>query len=239
MQFEPALDVLLDMYNPLLLCYAHGYDTPHTTIPMSVVGGLLSRKHLFRLPLPISPLGEVTMKLTSTFLLYSIIALSAMFSSHLPELEETSVYLAENGNFNVWIQKCSDLPNEYRDSLCTRAYTALSKSLETDASPSPSLTIKFYSLRCLLPTSSSVIKPDTFWDQARKFSMVCMKAGRDNEPEAVKKILSESSRLITEVQGRADKDRYLTGSSFLKFCDYLSKIASQVFTSAQTYMRYY
>jgi len=162
-----------------------------------------------------------------------------MFSSHSPELEEASVYLAECGNFNVWIQKCSDLPYEYRDSLCTRAYSALSKSLEADASPSPSLTIKFYSLRCLLPTSSSVIKPDTFWDQARKFSAVCIKAARDNEVEAVKKILSESSRLIIEVQRRADKDSFLTGSSFLKFCDYLSEIASQVFALVQAYMLYH
>lgn len=232
-QFEEALDILLDMYRPLFSCYAHDSDISHTEIPTS--GGLLSRRHLFHLPLPASPLDEVTMKLISTFLLYSIIALSTMFLSHVPELEETSVYLAEHGNFNVWVQKCSDLPYEYRDSLCTRAYTALSKSLEADTSPSPSLTIKFYSLRCLLPTSPSVIKPDTFWDQARKFSMVCMKAARDSEMGAVKKILSESSRLIVEVQGSADKDRYLTGSSFLKFCDYLSKIASQVFALVYHY----
>ena len=179
------------------------------------------------------------MKLISTFLLYSMITLSAMFSSHIPELEEASVYLAERGNFNIWIQKCSNLPCEYRDSLCTRAYSALSKSLDADASPSPSLIIKFYSLRCLLPTSSSVIKPNTFWDQARKFSIVCMKAAQDNEAEAVKNILSESSRLITEVQGRADKGSFLAGSSFLKFCDYLSKIASQVFMLALTYILYY
>jgi len=176
------------------------------------------------------------MKLISTFLLYSTITLSTMFSSHMPELEEISVYLAEHGNFNVWIQKCSDLPYEYRDSLCTRAYSALSKSLEADAPPSPSLTVKFYSLRCLLPTSSSVIKPDTFWDQARKISMVCMKAARDKETETVKKILSESSRMINEVQGRADQDTFLTGSSFQKFCDYLSKIASQVFALTSTYI---
>lgn len=225
------------MYHPLLSCYAHDSDTPHATIPPTpTAGGLLPRKHLFHLPLPASPLDEVTMKLISTYLLYSTITLSAMFSSHVPELEEASVYLAEHGNFSVWIQKCSDLPYEYRDSLCTRAYSALSKSLETDVSPYPSLTIKFYSLRCLLPTSSSVIKPDTFWDQARKFSMVCMKAARDNETEAVKRILSESSRLITEVQGRAERNGFLTGSSFLKFCDYLSKIASQVFALIPTHV---
>lgn len=179
------------------------------------------------------------MKLISTFLLYSMIVLSSMFSSHVPELEEASIYIAECGNFNIWIQKCSDLPYEYRDSLCTRAYSTLSKSLEADASPSPSLIIKFYSLRCLLPTSSSVIKPDTFWDQARKFSMVCMKTARDNEAETVKTILSESSRLIIEVEGRMDKDSFLTGNSFLKFCDYLSKIASQVFGLSPTYMLCY
>jgi hypothetical protein len=60
-----------------------------------------------------------------------------------------------------------------------------------------------------------------------------MKAARDNETETVKKILSESSRLIIEVQ-MADKASFLTGSSFLKFCDYLSKIASQVFASFPT-----
>ena len=228
------------MYHPLLSCYTHDSDTPHTTIPPTpTVGGLLCNKHLFHLPLSISPLNEVTMKLISTFLLYSIIALSTMFSSHVPELEEASVYLAERGNFNIWIQKCSDLPCEYRDSLCTRAYSALSKSLDADASPSPSLIIKFYSLRCLLPTSSNVIKPDTFWDQARKFSMACTKAARDNEAETVKKILAESSRLIVEVQERADKDSFLTGSSFLKFYDYLSKIASQVFVLVPTYILYY
>ena len=64
--------------------------------------------------------------------------------------------------------------------------------------------------------------------------MAYMKAARDNETEAVGKILSESSRLITEVQGRADKDVFLTASSFLKFCDYLSKIASQVFALIPT-----
>ena len=179
------------------------------------------------------------MKLISTFLLYSMITLSAMFSSRVPELEEASAYLAERGNFCVWIQKCSDLPYEYRDSLCTRAYSALSKSLETDASPSPSLIIKFYSLRCLLPTSPSVIKPDTFWDQARKFSMLCMKAARNDEAETVKKILFESSRLIIEAQGRADKDSFLAGGSFLKFCEYLSKMASQVIASVPTYMLYH
>lgn len=66
--------------------------------------------------------------------------------------------------------------------------------------------------------------------------MVCMKAAHDNEAEAVKKILSESSRLIIEVQGRVDKDIFSTGSSFLKFCDYLSKIAFQVFMLAPTYI---
>jgi len=227
------------MYHSLLSCYMHNSDTPHTTIPpIPTTRGLLSSRHLFHLPLPTSPPDEVTMKLVSTYLLYSMITLSTMFSSCVPELEETSVYLAECGNFNIWIQKCSDLPYEYRDSLCTRAYSALSKSLGAGASPSPSLTIKFYSLRCLLPTSSSVIKPDTFWDQARKFCMVCMKAARDNEAETVKKILSESSRLIIEVKGRPDEDSFLTGSSFLKFCDYLSKIAVQVFALAPNYMRY-
>jgi separase len=179
------------------------------------------------------------MKLISTFLLYSLVTLSAMFSSHIPELEEASAYLAECGNFSVWIQKCSDLPCEYRDSLCTRAYSALSKSLVADASPSSSLVIKFYSLRCLLPTSSSVIKPDTFWDQARKFSMLCMKDARNNEGESIKKVLSETSRLIIEVQGRTDRDSFLTGSSFLKFCEYLSKVASQVIAFVPTYMLYH
>ena len=224
------------MHQPLLSCYAHDSCTPHTTIPPTpTAGGILSKKHLFHLPLPISPLDEVTVKLATTFLLYSVITLSTMFSSHALELEEAAVYLAEHGNFHIWVQKCSDLPYEYRDSLCTRAYSALSKSHGIEASPFPSLTIKFYSLRCLLPTSSGVIKPDTFWDQARRFSMVCMKAARDNETEAVK-VLSESSRLITEAQERADKDCFLTGSSFLKFCDYLSKIASQVFVFFPTYM---
>lgn len=239
-QFEQALDLLLDMYHPLLSCYAHDSDILQMTAPSaSIARGLLSSKHLFHLPLPISPLDEVTMKLISTFLLYSVITLSAMFPSHVPELEEVSAYLAERGNFSVWIQKCSDLPYEYRDSLCTRAYSALSKSLETDVCPSPSLIIKFYSLRCLLPTSSSAIKPDTFWDQARKFSMLCMKAARNNEAETVKKILSETSRLIIEVQGRADKDSFLTGSSFLKFCEHLSKIASQVIVLVPTNMLYH
>lgn len=230
MQFDQALDILLDMYNALLSCYAHNSDTPPAVIPQTpTVGGLLPRKHLFHLPLPISPLDEVTMKLISTYLLYSMITLSSMFSSHVPELEEASAYLAEHGNFDVWVRKCSALPFEYRDSLCTRAYSALSKSLEADTSPSPSLTIKFYSLRCLLPTSSSVIKPDTFWDQARKFSLVYMKATHMNEAETFKKILYESSRLITEVQRREDKDGFLNASSFLKFCDHLSRMATQVF----------
>ena len=227
-QFDQASDILLDMYNPLLSCYPHHSDTPHTRIPQTpTAGGLLSRKHLFHLPLPISPLDEVTMKLLSTFLLYSMIVLSTTFSSHVPELEEASAYLAEYGNFGVWIHRCSDLPYEYRDSLCTRAYSALNKSLE--ASPSASFTIKFYSLRCLLPTSPSVVKADTFWDQARKFSSVYMKATHDSEVETVKQILFESSRLVVEVQRRPDKDSFLTASSFLKFCNYLSKIAAQVF----------
>ena len=224
------------MYHPLLSCYPHNSDTPHTTISLApTAGGLLPKKHLLHLPLPTSPLAEVAMKLISTFLLYSMIALSTMFSSHVPDLEGLSAYLTEHGNFDVWIQRCSDLPYEYRDSLCTRAYSALSKSLEAGASPSPSLTIKFYSLRCLLPTSSSVIKPDTFWDQARKFSLVCMKAAH-NETETVKKVLFESSRLISEVQQRADKDIFLTASSFLKFCDYLSKIATQVLALAEVHI---
>lgn len=219
------------MYNPLLSCYIHDSDTTHPTIPQTpTAGGLLSRKHLFHLPLSIFPLDEVTVKLISTFLLYSMITLSTMFSFHVPELEDAAAYLTEHGNFDIWIQRCSDLPYEYRDSLCTRAYSALSKSLEADAPPSPSLTIRFYSLRCLLPTSPSVIKPDTFWDQARKFSLVYMKAAHDNETEMVKRVLFESSRLITEVQRRADKNNFLAASSFLKFCDYLSKIAAQVLT---------
>jgi separase len=229
-QFDQALDILFDMYHPVLSCYTHEFDTPRTTIaPASAEEGLLSMKHLFHLPLPTSSLDQVTMKLTSTFLLYSTIALSTTFSSHISELEEISAYLAEYGNLDLWVQSCTDLPYEYRDSLCTRAYSALSKSLEADASPYPSLIIKFYSLRCLLPTSSSVIKPDTFWDQARRFSLVCMKATRD-ETEMVEKILSESSRLITEVQQKTDKDSFLTAGSFFKLCDYLSKIAVQVFT---------
>jgi separase len=239
-QFDKALEILLDMYNPLLSCYAHDSDTPHTVILQKpTTGGLLSSKHLFHLPLPVPPLDEVTMKLISTFLLYSVITLSTMFPSHGPELEEASAYLAEHGNFDIWVQKCSVLPYEYRDSLCTRAYSALSKSLEADVYPSPSLTIKFYSLRCLLPTSSSVIKPDTFWDQARKFSLVCMKATHGNEAETVKKILLESSRLITEVQRREDKDDFLSASSFLKFCDHLSKIAAQVFALVKMCMPYH
>ena len=169
------------------------------------------------------------MKLISTFLLYSIITLSTMFSTHVQELGEASAYISEYGNFDVWIHRCSDIPYEYRNSLCTRAYSALSKSLEVDASPSSSFIIKFYALRCLLPTSSGVIKPDTFWDQARKFSLVYMKAARGDETETVRKILSETSRLVAEAQQRADKDSFMTASSFLKLCDYLSKIATQVF----------
>jgi len=96
---DPLIVVQPDMYHPLLSCYAHDSDASHATIPLAPIsGGLLSKKQLFHLPLPIFSLDEVTVKLMSTFLLYSMVTLSTTFSSHVPELEEASVHLAKHGN---------------------------------------------------------------------------------------------------------------------------------------------
>jgi separase len=79
-----------------------------------------------------------------------------------------------------------------------------------------------------LHASPSTVSQDTFWDQVTKFAILFIKGNRNDETSLSQIILTAFSRLVDDALQRSDKDSFLSGKGFVKFCEYWMGFAKKV-----------
>jgi separase len=218
------------MHDSLLLLYPHEpcvkkARQTKTTTTLSAIPTL--KEHLLSLPLASGILDASLSKLLVTYLLHSLTAFTSAGDLDLNHLADI---LSQPETLNAWIPTCSSLPTDYVDSICTRAYTALTKfvGLNSQSSPRAVFNIRIYSVQSLLCASTSVIPPDTFWDQVTKFAMLFIRGNRNDETSLSQVVLDAFSCLVNGVEQRSDKDTFFSGKGFVKFCEYWIGFAKKV-----------
>ncbi|KAF7984668.1 hypothetical protein HWV62_12932 [Athelia sp. TMB] len=194
-----AIAALTEMHAPLARLYG-------PTIP-----GSEDLDNLLSLPLPSTALAETLQTLITTYFLHVLTVLSP--SSTLPHLLTGATGILE------WLPHLPSLPVKHKDSTLTRIYTLLTKTTITPTpSPSAAYALRSYGLRCLAYTSPSTLSPNTFWDQAVKFSVAFVKAGE--REEVTNDVMRTFALLVKVVEEREDRESWLIGRGFVGFCEY-------------------
>ncbi|TBU21185.1 hypothetical protein BD311DRAFT_835203 [Dichomitus squalens] len=121
----------------------------------------------------------------------------------------------------------STLPEKQCDQFFARAYTITSRLALTPAPASSAYSLRIYSLLCLAHTRPSVVSPNTFWEQAVKFT--AMFTNTDSvSPEGTAQSVSDScARLVAAVENRQDCADFMAGVAFARFCKYWSRFTKQ------------
>ncbi|GLB42455.1 putative peptidase family C50 [Lyophyllum shimeji] len=204
------------------LCSLH-----HVTPPMSRSS---SRFHLLSIPLPSSdiPADLTLLTLTMSYLTYALTVVTRFCFTPIrnskeptSELEAFSQALRRSEpTLLTWMSRCSTLPAKQLDSILTRAYTALTKACATCKSNHQAVfSLRMYAVMCLASTSTGTVESTTFWDQVVRFGGVFVKSQSLPEEEAVQAVLSAFRDLVELLEKRNDNG-FLTGKSFVQFCEY-------------------
>ena len=193
---------------------------PHSALPIL---------DLLALPLPDDTISDLHLNLVSTYLLHALQVLSHTTTNVSPLI--SALDDSSRPTLLAWAPALSGLPEKQHDHLFTRAYTITSRLASSAAVPSSTAyALRIYSLLCLAHTRPSVIAPNTFWEQAVKFT--AMFAGTDSvsPDEAAQSVSDSCARLVAVAEMRQDKSQFMTGVAFARFCEYWSRFAKQVST---------
>ncbi|KAI0674723.1 peptidase family C50-domain-containing protein [Trametes maxima] len=214
--YHAASGILQDMRVALVSLYCS--NAPSTASS--------STKDLLSLPLHDDPLSELHLTLISSYLLHTFtIALHTSTDLHalLAVLRDPT-----SPSLLAWAPALLSLPEKQHDHLFTRAYTIASRFASSPgATAAHAYLLRVYSLLCLAHTRPSVIAPNTFWDQAIKFTAAYANADPVKPAEGVKTVLVESARLVECAEKRNDRVEFMSGVAFARFCEYWSRFAKQ------------
>ncbi|KAI9438648.1 peptidase family C50-domain-containing protein [Lactarius indigo] len=227
--YAHALDVLVDMHNPLVALVDSDAVAPlsgrssKTSSPRDLIA-------IITLPIPSRPLDATLLLLILTYLSHSLIALSHRLGSASlkhPQHETLALLagtLHDSPSLLGWTPLCAQLPAKQCDVLLTRAYTSLTSiSSKQPASAEHLFRIRNYALMCLLRTSGSTVGPKVFWDQvvksAASFAKTANPKNKEEERKLCQLVTSAFSELLALVEERANKDEFLRGKAFIAFCD--------------------
>lgn len=224
--------------------YTPNQGEAHSTLPIAP---------LLCLPLPSSSIeNDILLTLLSNYLTQVLTCVSYVTFSRLAvatpseapiDLANFTASLYESTTLLQWLPSLADLPAKHMDSVLTRAYTALTKSsvLWTPTSTSQAKAvyrIRTYALRVLLHTSSSVLKPTTFWDQSVKFSVALVKdsasstMSSEEKADVTQTILDSLEEILdcaTKTRGAEEAQvTWFSGTGFLSFCEYWMDFAKRV-----------
>ncbi|KAI0747689.1 peptidase family C50-domain-containing protein [Daedaleopsis nitida] len=213
--YNAALGLLQDMYTPLVALY-------HPDPPAPSGSSLLQ---LLALPLHDGTISELHLNLISTYLLHSILVITHT-ASDIPALA-AALYDHDSPTLLTWSQVLTRLPEKQQDHIYTRTYTVTSRLASTSTQPASAYTLRVYSLLCLAHTRPSIVKPNTFWEQAVKFTAVFANSDFAAPREGAKSVCEAFTRLIACAESRLDRAEFLAGTAFARFCEYWSRFAKQ------------
>ncbi|KAF7793315.1 hypothetical protein EIP86_004427 [Pleurotus ostreatoroseus] len=240
--FDYALEALADMRLSITSLYAHDERT-------SLCGP--DRLHLLTLPHPSSPpeFDETLLTLLSTYLLQSMTAIAynlfrAASESSQDEIEALCSVLHEDKALISWLPHFTSLPSSHLDSVLTRAYTTLAKSTQlytdTGRMAVAIYRIRVYGILCLAYTSPGVLDPNTFWNQAVKYTTFFVKhaacqfdsseTGQDSAlaSDVAATICTTFTELVDIAMARPDSATFVGGRGLITFCQYWTSFAKRV-----------
>ncbi|PIL26880.1 hypothetical protein GSI_11060 [Ganoderma sinense ZZ0214-1] len=219
--YNAALGLLQDMHPPLISLYHNHTAAPRPTLPIL---------DLLALPLPADSISDLHLNLISTYLLHAL----QVFSHTTTDLSTLVSALNDHSSPTLlaWAPALSALPEKQHDHLFTRVYTIASRLAATPATPSSAAyALRVYALLCLAHTRPSVIAPNTFWEQAVKFTAMFANANTDSvspdEAARSQSVSDSCARLVAAAEKRRDRAEYMAGVAFARFCEYWSRFAKQ------------
>ncbi|OCH85114.1 hypothetical protein OBBRIDRAFT_891378 [Obba rivulosa] len=180
------------------------------------------------LPLPLHDvqLNDITLNLVATFLLHSLTILvhtAADLATFASSLQNIPTLIS-------WTPYLHQLPSKQHDTVFTRAYTILATCASTQLiAPIAALHLRRHALLCLVHTRPTVIVPDTFWNQAYKFTASLLSKERaDQGMELAREVLATFDELVGAARGRQDGAEFSSGIGYLGFCEYCMSVAKQL-----------
>ncbi|TFY82545.1 hypothetical protein EWM64_g1469 [Hericium alpestre] len=244
--YHDALEMLSDTHAHLLQLYDHdalpGVVATKASKPTArrpIKSPVQSYLAYLCLPLSLSDSAALNydlLTLISTYLSHATTAFTfGLFASEDSALGVTLsqfvLALHSSSSLISWIPFISRLPSSHIDLILTRTYTTLTKSSgRTQKHPQHVFRIRHYALLCLLYTSPSTVAPNTFWDQVVKFAVAFARStpalwlngtkNEQDEAEATDLVLSIFSDILEHAEKRSDSGTFLSGKSFVAFCDY-------------------
>lgn len=228
--------VLTTLYDPTPNSSSQQEKLPHSAI--------------LSLPIPVS-IGDSVLTLISTYLLHALTAVSYLVCSKdydSTRIDSLASALHDDPTLVRWLPHISAVSPKHRDSLLTRAYTALTKStVNVSGSSGIALSvyrIRFYGLLCLANTSPSVLESETFWNLVVKFAAAyaativdgqvgsgssgSISQGACAEDDATKVILTAYREITACTTAREDSSQFMSGRGFIGFCEHWTGFAKRV-----------
>ncbi|KAM5541905.1 hypothetical protein V8D89_004634 [Ganoderma adspersum] len=218
--------IALDMYNAALGLLQDMHPALVSLYLPTATGPALPILDLLALPLPDDSISDLHLNLISTYLLHAL----QVFSHTTTDLSALISALNDPSSptLPAWAPTLSALPEKQHDHLFTRAYTLTSRLASTPAAhSSAAYSLRIYSLLCLAHTRPSVIAPNTFWEQAVKFTAMFANTDSVSPDEAAQSVSDSCARLVAVTGRRQDKAEFMNGVAFARFCEYWSRFAKQ------------
>ncbi|KAI0691256.1 peptidase family C50-domain-containing protein [Cerioporus squamosus] len=212
--YSIASGVLQDMYAPLVSLY-HPTHPPQMTSPLD----------LLALPLHDGTISDLHLNLLSTYFLHTLNVLTHT-TTDLPGLV-TALNDSASPTILLWAPTFASLPEKQHDHLFTQAYTIVSRTASTASPAAIAYSLRIFSLLCLAHTRPSVIAPNTFWQQAVKFTAMFANTDSISPTEGAKHVCESFARLLACTEKRSDAGEFMAGAAFARFCEYWSRFAKQ------------
>ncbi|KAF9269561.1 hypothetical protein L218DRAFT_1030382 [Marasmius fiardii PR-910] len=232
--YEPALQLMHDAYPHI--CKISGSSTdrqPHESLKANRPSTML-----LSIPIPAEPPTDIIiLNLISTYL-YNAIAILSHYSNPIQpskrspfSLESFAITLLNSPTLLKWIPLCSALPVKQLDSILTKSYSLLTKlvppSLKHD-NPGLIFQVRMYAISCLAQTSQGVIdNSDSFWVQCHKFALLYAKCQATGSSQAESLVLSSLVEVVRLVDGRPDRNVFMSGDGFMTFCGTWTSFANR------------
>ncbi|EMD38775.1 hypothetical protein CERSUDRAFT_92811 [Gelatoporia subvermispora B] len=177
-------------------------------------------------PPPDAPLNNTILNLVATFLLHSLTILTQTASN----LTAFAVSLFDTPTLISWASHLQQLSSKQHDTLFTRAYTVLVTCASGPSlTPMTALRLRRYALLCLVHTRPTVIIPDTFWNQAYKFTASLLsKETAEQGAELAREVLAAFDELNHASASRQDAAEFASGIGYVGFCEFCMSVAKQL-----------
>ncbi|KAJ7087888.1 peptidase family C50-domain-containing protein [Mycena epipterygia] len=229
--------VTLEMFDAALLALQDMHPRLCALLELEIPPPISSdHLYLLSIPLPQSSPGPVLLTLVTTFLLHALATISYVVSTPTSKtMVDFAHALDTSSTLLAWTPLFPALPPSHADSVFTRAYSTLIKvasALQTDPKAHRQVfLIRDYALSCLAHTAPGKIEPRSFWDQYIKSAGAYVKAVGStpkDQDDATPIVLNAFGRILARVETRTDADNFMSGKSFIAFCECWMSFANRM-----------